>query len=180
MYITLCLKDCLLDGNIEQLTENTITDYLSVVAKVGGFVAMTNTDLLLTYRLLIILELARGPPQRFIELETYRLRALRSILCKVFIPVILALKESLEELSSFDKEELFMIGINIILQTVCILEKLEDFVLSEQFMSVIVNWLVHESTGKKNRLKMLEISAKVRIYILSDARYARMLIKHVI
>ena len=161
-FITLCLKDCLLDHKIEQLTEKLLSDYLSVIEKVGGFSAMTTTDLSLIYKLLIILELADGPPQRFIELDAYRLRTLGSLLCRIYIPVVLALKDLPRELLSEGMDNLSTIGINLLLKAVHICEKLKDFTLSDEYMSTVVHWHLNVSMGADStRIKLLEISSKV-------------------
>jgi len=61
-------------------------------------------------------------------------------------------------------------GINLLLKAVYILEKLQDFILSDQYTSRIVRWLIDENKNvEKNTsaIKLLEFTAKACLILFS-------------
>jgi hypothetical protein len=204
LYVTLCLTENLLDSTIEQIAETFLSDYLSIVDAHGGFTAMALADLLYIYRLMKILQLTSGSPQRFTDLDPYRLRVLASIFSKILIPVVLALFtqtsavvidslncqstvipvhlsertkfSSLSNIEKAEREEMLATGINLLLKTVYILEKLENFILSDKCIVMIVDWLLKESMITADiGIKLIDFSAKVGLLMPSCKMICRCL-----
>ena len=162
VYMSLCLKENLLGINVGILTENLICDYLSLVDTLGGFTAIHFADLSNVYRLMTVLDFASGSPQRFIDLDNHRLEALGSIFSRILIPVIMTLFRDIDNISPLNRNEIAANGIHILLKTVYILEKLEDFIQSDKFICMIVD-LLHEGpiVSADFRGRLTETSVKV-------------------
>jgi hypothetical protein len=188
LYITLCLTHNLLDYTIEQIAETFLSDYLSMVDALGGFVAMTLDDLLYIYKLLKIIELSSGSPQRFTSLDPYRLRVLSPIFSQIFIPTVEALMSRADILDSLrsqstiipidlsgelkfsnsssirtvERDAMSAAGINLLLKTAYILDKLENFTHSDECIGIVVNWIFKESMITADAgVKLIKFSAKV-------------------
>jgi hypothetical protein len=192
LYITLCLADNLLYSKIEQIAEIFLSDDVSMADALGRFAAMEFTDLLDIYRLMKILQLTSGPPQCYTDIETYRLRVLATIYSKILIPVVLELftqtsavigidslrshqsiiiplhsvermkNSSLPSIGKAEREDISATGINLLLKTVYILDKVENFVLSDSCIGMIVDWHLKESMITADfGVKLIDFSAKV-------------------